>query len=164
MQHEYDYQAGDQHKRILVETENGRQRIQIGEQVYTVEQVIRNGAQIEFIVDGRRLRAYVAQEKDVCYVALDGHTWAVHRSQQRPRRATGSERSERLLTAPMPGAVTEVRVQVGDAVAKGDTLVRLEAMKMELRITAPQAGQVKAVHCALGDIVQRGQVLVELGE
>ena len=48
------------------------------------------------------------------------------------------------------------------AVSEGDTLIVLEAMKMELPIKAPRGGVVKAVHCAKGDLVQPGVNLLEL--
>jgi biotin carboxyl carrier protein len=47
-------------------------------------------------------------------------------------------------------------------VARGDTLVVLEAMKMEIRVTAPHEGRVSRLLCAPGDVVERGQPLVEL--
>jgi biotin carboxyl carrier protein len=47
-------------------------------------------------------------------------------------------------------------------VQKGDTLVLLEAMKMELRIQAPGDGEIARVHCRAGQVVERGQLLVEL--
>ena len=62
----------------------------------------------------------------------------------------------------MPGLVLDVLVNEGDPVAKGDTLVLLEAMKMELRISAPGDGRVAKVLCQAGQVVERGQVLVEI--
>jgi biotin carboxyl carrier protein len=62
----------------------------------------------------------------------------------------------------MPGQVLDVLVHVGDTVERGQTLLLLEAMKMELRMVAPFAGQVRAVRCAAGQVVERGQLLVEL--
>lgn len=66
------------------------------------------------------------------------------------------------LCAPMPATVTAVAVEPGAAVAAGDTLIRLEAMKMELAIRAPAGGRITAVHCAVGDLVQPGRPLVTL--
>ncbi len=62
----------------------------------------------------------------------------------------------------MPGRVLDVLVAVGDVVAKGATLVLLEAMKMELRINAPLDGRITKVACVPGQIVARDQPLVEL--
>jgi len=66
------------------------------------------------------------------------------------------------LEAPMPGKVIAVKAAPGQAVAKGDELVVVEAMKMENALRAPRAGTVKAVKAKVGDMVQPGLVLVEL--
>ncbi|MEP4483064.1 MAG: biotin/lipoyl-containing protein, partial [Alphaproteobacteria bacterium] len=67
-----------------------------------------------------------------------------------------------LLTAPMPGAVAEVRVAPGDTVAAGDTLVVLEAMKLLQSLPAPVAGVVAEIYCAPGDTVAGHAPLVKL--
>jgi propionyl-CoA carboxylase alpha chain len=64
--------------------------------------------------------------------------------------------------APVPGTVTAVLVEVGAQVSTGDTLIVLEAMKMEHRIGASGAGQVTAVHVRPGDAVDAHQPLVTL--
>ena len=67
------------------------------------------------------------------------------------------------VTAPIPGRVVGVAVAVGDCVAKGQVLMVMEAMKMELSLTAPSDGVVTALHCVAGDMVDAGHELVELG-
>ena len=66
------------------------------------------------------------------------------------------------LAAPMPATVIKVLAQTGAHVKKGDTLVVLEAMKMELPIRATGDAVVSAVRCSEGDLVQADAVLVEL--
>ena len=66
------------------------------------------------------------------------------------------------LTAPMPGKVIEVPVSVGERVAEGQTVMVIEAMKMEHRLTAPFAGEVAQVHYQAGDLVDEGVELVSL--
>jgi 3-methylcrotonyl-CoA carboxylase alpha subunit len=66
------------------------------------------------------------------------------------------------LTAPMPATIIKVLVTNGQAVKAGDTLVIVEAMKMELPVRAPADASVKAVRCREGEIVQADQTLVEL--
>jgi biotin carboxyl carrier protein len=62
----------------------------------------------------------------------------------------------------MPGTVLRVDVHEGEHVDEGQTLVLLEAMKMELAVTAPAVGVVSAVLVEAGELVSRGQALVEL--
>ena len=62
----------------------------------------------------------------------------------------------------MPATVIKVLVQVGAAVKKGETLVILEAMKMELPLRSGADATVRAVHCREGELVQPDTVLVEL--
>lgn len=67
-----------------------------------------------------------------------------------------------IVTAPLPGLVLDVPVAVGDAVAAGDVVVRMEAMKMENDLKAAVAGVVTEVHTKKGDEVAVGQVLVTI--
>jgi biotin carboxyl carrier protein len=66
------------------------------------------------------------------------------------------------IKTPLPGVIIDVKVNVGDAVAKGQTVVVLEAMKMENNINADREGKVAAIQVAKGDTVADGAVLVVL--
>jgi acetyl-CoA carboxylase biotin carboxylase subunit len=78
-----------------------------------------------------------------------------------PRRRVSVEGGQ-SIAAPMPATVVKVLVKPGDRVAKGDTVVVLEAMKMELPLRAAGEATVKAVHCREGELVQPDAVLVEM--
>ena len=104
-------------------------------------------------------------------VKPNGDDWLVHSENgdlvltQLPRYPNyGLDANTGGLTAPMPGAVLTTEVKSGDAVAKGDLLLILEAMKMEHRITAPRDGVVETVHVNAGDQVENSQLLVTLAE
>lgn len=75
-----------------------------------------------------------------------------------PAGGTGSVQ----VNAPMPGTVVSVEVTQGQSVKKGDTLVILEAMKMENEIAAPQDGTVASINCTKGESVDSGKLLVSL--
>lgn len=66
--------------------------------------------------------------------------------------------------APMNGRIVSVSVKAGDTVKKDDTLLVMEAMKMEHRIRAHDDGTVAAIDIAVGDLVNEGQTLIELDE
>jgi 3-methylcrotonyl-CoA carboxylase alpha subunit len=78
----------------------------------------------------------------------------------------GARRSARHahggLEAPMPGKVIKLSVREGQAVAKGDEILVVEAMKMENAIRAPRDGRVTRLAAKLGDMVSPGVVLVEI--
>ncbi|HEX8545883.1 MAG TPA: acetyl-CoA carboxylase biotin carboxyl carrier protein subunit [Cytophagaceae bacterium] len=67
-----------------------------------------------------------------------------------------------LIKAPMPGLILDVLTSEGDEVASGQSVIVLEAMKMENIIKSPITGVVKAVKVKNGDKVEKGQLLVEL--
>jgi len=81
-----------------------------------------------------------------------------------PSAAKAPGMSANALTAPLSGTVFKVLVEEGAVVKSGDTLLVLEAMKMETEVTAPKDGTVKAVEVVVGEAVQGGQVLIEWDE
>lgn len=67
------------------------------------------------------------------------------------------------VTAPLPGTITDIKVTVGQAVHTGETVVVLEAMKMQNNIEAENDGTVTSVMVKQGDTVMEGTVLVTIG-
>ncbi|KAL0487801.1 3-methylcrotonyl-CoA carboxylase alpha subunit [Acrasis kona] len=77
-----------------------------------------------------------------------------------PSMAQTNEAAGGSLKSPMPGAIIAVNVKQGDVVKKGQTLIVMESMKMELKIASPSDGVVASVYCKQGDAVSGDQVLV----
>ncbi len=75
-----------------------------------------------------------------------------------PAAPAGAEK----VTSPMPGTVLAVKVAVGHSVKKGETVVLLEAMKMENEIPAPRDGVVASISVNKGSSVQAGDLLISL--
>lgn len=67
------------------------------------------------------------------------------------------------VRAPLPGTINDIKVAVGQEVAKGQTVVVLEAMKMENNIDSDRAGKVLELKVAKGDTVMEGSILVTIG-
>ncbi len=104
-------------------------------------------------------RAYAVADGDTRWVFLDGEVYEFEVVRQ-DRRRTAAHHSS--LSAPMPATVLRINTRPGDAVKRGETLIVLEAMKMELPVRAPADGTVAAVNCRVGELVQPGVSLVEI--
>lgn len=66
------------------------------------------------------------------------------------------------VKAPLPGNIFKINIQVGSVVKAGDTIIVMEAMKMENNIQSESSGTVKSIKVAVGDAVMQDDVLVEL--
>ena len=104
--------------------------------------------------------AYVATSGDTHWVFLDGEVFRFTPASSTRRKRTATAGGS--LVAPMPATVRRVEAHPGQAVRRGDILIVLEAMKMELPVRAPADGTVVRVICREGELVPSGQELVEL--
>lgn len=126
-------------------------------------QVLRADAKrgrMDLLIDGQRVSAHVSSDLAKRWVTVDGRTSML-------TKTSGAKQGVRHdyaggLIAPMPGQVRSVSVGVGDFVKKGQTLLTMEAMKMEIRIQALKDGVVKAMYVSQGQTVEREQILIEM--
>ena len=147
---------------------SGKQyRAAIDDKTVDVEIIRTDEEKLELLIDGQRVTAYVSSDGAKRWVTINGQTVVLTKSSgatsysKGKRRSTGHDHASELA-APMPGQVRGVNVSEGDAVAKGQTLLVLEAMKMEIRIQAPSDGKVKKLFVKQGQTVEREQILVEI--
>lgn len=121
-------------------------------------------------IGGRVVRVMLhAREGRGLYVLeIEGHRYAVEALDERTRiiqemaARNAPPSGPAPILAPMPGLVVRVNVQVGDRVAAGDSVIVMEAMKMENELRASADGTVKAVKASPGTPVEKGTVLIEL--
>ena len=109
------------------------------------------------------LAAARAQSPVVAPVAAPAAAPAAKPAPQPAAQPTAPAGAGNALKAPLPGTVTEVKVQVGQQVNVGDTVLVLEAMKMQNNIESEYAGQVTSVLVKQGDTVMEGAVMLTIG-
>ena len=138
-------------------------KLKINSNDYNVEINEVEGQEIKLSVNGTPYVVTVDQEmkqhkKPVVSAPRPQATPAAAPVQKAAAPAAGAK-----VTTPLPGTILDVFVNVGDAVKAGQTVVLLEAMKMENNIEADVAGTVKEVKVRKGDSVLEGDVLVVIG-
>lgn len=155
-------QSGKQHLTVDLHFDGPQCRAVVDgtEHVVTIQQV--DAATLSLTIDGQQYRIDLARRGHERLLAVAGEIYAFA-----PEAPGGSAHAVTNvaapeIVAPMPGKVLQVAIHAGDHVAAGDTLLILEAMKMETRLTAEAAASVAEVRVAAGDMVDGGQVLVVL--
>ena len=115
----------------------------------------------DLVVEGQDLAFAVHKDPEtMTYSAFkNGHTWTSTRDLRNENATSQSAHSEQDLTAPVPGKVVKVMVQVGESIPKNQTLFILESMKMEFEVKAAKSGTIKEVSVKSGDQVLSGQTL-----
>ncbi len=159
------FRQGERDYEVLLTPQGaGRYNVQVAGQQHNVELIERDACVMSIVVDGHRQRVtVVAGEADKWWLHVDGLGYSAMFTWESPLPEAGrSLAAEGSLHAPMPGQVRAVYVEVGQNVQSGDTLMILEAMKMEHRIKAPYAGVVAALHFSVGQQVQADSVLLEV--
>ncbi|MGQ0501995.1 MAG: acetyl-CoA carboxylase biotin carboxyl carrier protein subunit [Panacagrimonas sp.] len=114
-------------------------------------------------VGERHVEVVIATRGDEVFVHLDGEAHQLryeHPLERLAAQAGGG--SGDGIRAPMPGSIVSVPVKPGDAVAKGQTLLVMESMKMETTIVAPRDGVVAAVQFEKGQTFDRDALLLTL--
>ena len=112
-----------------------------GDEIYTVE------------VEGKKYTVTVNNGGDITGLAPVGTS---------PAAAPAGGGSGEPVPAPLGGTIVRLAVQPGDQVAEGDTLLTLEAMKMESEVSAPRAGTVASINVQAGDAVAAGDNLLSI--
>ena len=142
---------------------SGHMSVVVGDKTVEVEaRVDRDGTLVMTMADGRVVRAALSRNGDERWVSTGSRSLRAVWSSGKARG--GDAHGGAGMEAPMPGRIVRVAVAVGDVVKKGQTVVTLEAMKMEHALKAPRDGVVRVVGCREGELVQAGVALVVLDE
>ncbi len=160
-------------------------RVKIGEQVYPIDatpvddmgrcMMALNGEAVPVVIkavslnhmhleiQGKARNYFMARSEDGTWIWSDGRVCLAKdadKEQRRKSRSPGA--TAREITPPTPASVVRILVVPGEKVSKGQGIVVVSAMKMEMTLTAPYSGTVSAIHATVGAQVSPGEILAEI--
>ena len=145
---------------LRVESAGGTARVGAGETATHVQLEAAEHGRLRYTFDGITRHAILHRDGSTLHLSRAAAVFVF--SEVSPFPATDTRHDPGAARASVAGTIARIEVAVGDAVAAGQTLAVIEAMKMEMRVTANAAGTVAAVRVLLGQQVAAGAVLVEL--
>ena len=153
--------TGDKTLELLLRRTGNHVTVTQGEEQYELDLESTGDGLLCIIDNGVRQRCQYHRQGDHLYLQAFGQALAVRDVTHQPASGAAASGSGRIKTT-MDGAIIDVLVQAGQAVKQGDTLVILEAMKMEHPVKADRDGTVGEILATKGDQVKRSQLLVEI--
>lgn len=132
----------------IISQKNGRFLFKSGTKMYKIDNINRDGKEITFSLNGTFLTASVK----------DGQALLLEKLGFKSEM----EASIGHLKAPMPGKILDILVKEGEEVSLGDSVMILEAMKMENELKAPADGILESLHVQKGDNVEKSQPLLDI--
>jgi biotin carboxyl carrier protein len=164
----YFARSRDQTHEVIAEQDGTGWRVQVDGRSLQVDVLPVGGSLYSLLLDGRSYEVDVLEGSDACIVLVNGQPFRVELRQERVAPGAGGSPAAAVaggrVAAPMPGKVVKLLVGRGDAVAAGDGVIVLEAMKMENELKAPAPGRITDVRVAEGQAVSAGEVLVVIEE
>lgn len=159
----FSYQSGEESYSIELEKTAQDYLATVREERYEVEVVTLADGDLQLKINGMLFRIHWAGDSGRHWLAFEGQDYYLEKVENiRRASAQSGGGGDNLVCAPMPGQVRDVLVAEGEQVEKGQNILLLEAMKMEIRILAPREGQIVNLAVKDGETVDKDQVLAKV--
>lgn len=161
MQHAF--KLGDAEHNVALSRSREAYQLHVGDRRVPIDLKTSPDGRTWLTLGTRHVEVVIATHGDDVFVHLDGEAHALryrHPLERLAAQAGGGAKD--LIRAPMPGSIVSVDVKAGDCVAKGQTLLVMESMKMETTVVAPRDGVVAAVQFEKGQTFERDALLLTL--
>lgn len=162
---DFEFTIDGEKRKVRTDAKSPRASITIDERTFDVDWSRARGGEISLIVAGRSHTVRVAPREGGLAVQVDGRIFHLDTGSGQDESAVAASAHAGAggsIKAPMPGNVVKVMVEEGQEVEVGQSIVVVEAMKMENEVRSPVAGTVTAVNVAAGDSVGTTEVMVEI--
>lgn len=160
----YRFQSAGRIYEVELERQGSTYQASVDGQPVEFELLDSQPGQLTLRIDGRPLTIYWATDGSQKWFSLTGCAYHLEKPSARAARTASSSPGSESVRSPMPAQVRALQVDEGESVEQGQTLLLLEAMKMEIRIKAPTAGRVARLLVSEGQAVEKDQVLAEIAE
>lgn len=163
----YTTRFDGEEREFTIERHGDRLTARSGDKVYALDMaLVGDGATFSLLVDGRSYDVVADVQREEVSLQMLGEQFVVHVEDERERAAHAvaghKAGGKRELRAAMPGIVVDIKVAEGAEVEEGQTLVVLEAMKMQNPLVAETSGKVTRLLCKKGEAVAGGALLLEM--
>ena len=162
---EFDFLLDGEAHVLALEKKGEGYLVKVGDRTWEADIQQLGPNTLSFLIAGRSFLAYIARDKDRRLIQIQGHQFELKEPSQDSDDfigAGGSQEDELMIKAPMPGKVIKICVSEAEEVRKNQTLVIVEAMKMENEIKASQDAVIKKIHAAPGNLVDTDTLIMEL--
>jgi biotin carboxyl carrier protein len=158
----YRFQVAGNLYQIYIERQGEGFKASYAGKTFEIEILDERPGKLSIRLDGLPATVHWAADGSRKWISLDGCTYVIEKPSARPGQAARGPQGTDLQRSPMPAQVRSIEVFEGDPVEQGQTLLLLEAMKMEIRIKATHSGRVARILVSPGQTVEKDQALVEL--
>lgn len=134
-------------------------KFRIHDNNYKVRIMSHEGNMINLEVNGTSYS--VKMKEDIVISKTPTLVRAASQRPAEPLKVNPSSQKTKILS-PLPGSIFSINIKVGDTIKEGDSMLILEAMKMENDITAEKSGVISAIHVTVGQQVLQNDLLIEL--
>jgi len=163
---DYEFQVDGKSRKLSIKENEGKVVAVVDGNRREIDVCRISSNSISMLADGNSCLAYVARQGEKILVAIGGRHFCFAEPSQDSAsagvKASSAGKAEKTVKAPMPGMVSKILVAEGGRVNPGDTLVVVEAMKMEHDLKAAFTAVVEKVYVKAGQQVDALQPLVEL--
>lgn len=132
-------------------------------QDYAARATLSPDGELAAYLDGHKYRAFAVMDGESLLITHEGVILRLEKAITHVEDA-GDADALAMITAPMPGKILALHIAEGAQVKKGDSLVVLEAMKMEHSLSAPRDGRIDEIHFAAGDQVKEGDIILNFAQ